>query len=91
MIHEQTVQLETQYYWYQLNYSRDHSLVATLLLGNECCYLYLISLLPQQLEADLAVHTDKVKSLATKAKRLIQEGHFDAATIGKQSHKLEKQ
>jgi hypothetical protein len=45
----------------------------------------------QQLEADLAVHTDKVKSLAVKAEQLIQDGHFDATTISKRSQKLEKQ
>lgn len=45
----------------------------------------------QQLEADLAVHTDKMKSLVSKAKQLIEDGHFDSATIRKQHQKLEKQ
>ena len=39
----------------------------------------------------MAVHTDKVKSLVTKANQLIQEGHFDASTVRKLSQKLEKQ
>ena len=45
----------------------------------------------QQLEADLAVHTEKVKSLSTKAKQLVQDGHFDSVTINKKSQKLERE
>lgn len=53
-----------------------------------CCISHSIS---QQLEADLAVHTDKVKSLAVKAEQLIEDGHFDTGSISKQSQKLERQ
>ena len=43
----------------------------------------------QQLEADLALHHEKVKSLSDQSKKLVDGGHFDAASISKKAAELE--
>lgn len=45
----------------------------------------------QQLEANLALHLEKVKSLSVKAMQLVEEGHFDSSTISKKIQKLEQE
>ena len=43
----------------------------------------------QQLEADLALHNEKVKALSEQSAKLVEEKHFDAANIAKKTAELE--
>ena len=43
----------------------------------------------QQLEADLALHNEKVKALSEQSAKLVEEKHFDAANIAKKTTELE--
>ena len=43
----------------------------------------------QQLEADLALHNEKVKSLSEQSRKLVEGKHFDAANIAKKTTELE--
>ena len=43
----------------------------------------------QQLEADLALHNEKVKSLSEQSKKLVEGEHFDAGSISKKAAELE--
>jgi len=51
----------------------------------------LVYLFPQQLEADYALHKEKVKALSEQAQQLINDCHFDAATISKKKAELERE
>ncbi len=43
-----------------------------------------------QLEADLALHTEKVGGLKEMGKQLVLSKHFDASTVRKKSDELNK-
>ncbi len=43
-----------------------------------------------QLEADLALHTEKVGGLKDTGKQLVLSQHFDASTVRKKSDELNK-
>ena len=43
-----------------------------------------------QLEADLALHTEKVEGLKETARQLVQSQHFDAINIRKKSAELNR-
>ena len=57
--------------------------------NNTDSFTLCLDFIVQQLEADLALHNEKVKSLSEQSRKLVEGKHFDAANIAKKTTELE--